>query len=160
MLTAGERAGVLIALGRSIELVVPEGVSGIVTSPAPERVRTPVGYGDVLYELAPLETNRGSATKQASAREGTNRTGALVMRSPQSGRYYHRPAPGEAAFVAAGGEIADGTPIGMIEVMKTFTHVVYRSSASLPARAKVLRLVAGDGVDVRQGDVLIELAPL
>jgi biotin carboxyl carrier protein len=59
--------------------------------------------------------------------------------------------------VSPGAEIADGTPVGLIEVMKTFNHVVYRSSAGLPPRARVKRLVAGDGADVRQGDVLIEL---
>jgi biotin carboxyl carrier protein len=150
----------LLALGRSFALVVPDGVSGVVMSPAPERVRQPVGYGDVLYELAPLDSQESSASKHDDDRGANSKSTALVVRAHQSGRYYQRPAPGEPTFISTGAEIADGTPIGLIEVMKTFTHVVYRSSASLPARAKVLRLVAGDGVDVRQGDVLIELAPL
>jgi biotin carboxyl carrier protein len=168
MLASGERAGVLIALGRSIELVVPEEVSGVVTSPMPERVHWPVGYGDVLYELAPIEASgarsadragidRRSVRDSSSESQGSKRDDALVLRSPQSGRFYQRPAPGEPQFVVAGGEIAEGTPVGLIEVMKTFTHVVYRASSSLPPRARLKRFIAGDGADVRQGDVLIEI---
>jgi biotin carboxyl carrier protein len=47
----------------------------------------------------------------------------------------------------------------MIEVMKTFAHVPYRAAGSLPKRAKVLRLIAGDGADVKQGDPLLEVEP-
>jgi biotin carboxyl carrier protein len=93
----------------------------------------------------------------ASESQGSKRDDALVLRSPQSGRFYQRPAPGEPQFVVAGGEIAEGTPVGLIEVMKTFTHVVYRASSSLPPRARLKRFIAGDGADVRQGDVLIEI---
>jgi acetyl-CoA carboxylase biotin carboxyl carrier protein len=157
VLSSGENAGVLLKLGRSIDLFVPEDVRGVVTSPAPERVRMPVGCGDVLYELAPLEAARGSTPKNSTSSNDSKRDAALVMRSPQSGRFYQRPAPGEPAFVSIGQEIADGSPVGLIEVMKTFNHVVYRSSSGLPSRARVKRLVASDGADVRQGEVLIEL---
>jgi len=160
--SAGARAGVLIALGRALELVVPAGVSGAVTSRAPGRVHAPVGYGDVLYELAPI-----AAADAAAGAPGTSATpgaaaaggGPLVLRAPQSGRFYHRPAPGEPAFADAGALLADGQPIGLIEVMKTFTHVPYRAGAGLPARARLVRFVASDGGDVRQGDPLIEIGP-
>jgi biotin carboxyl carrier protein len=157
VLAAGERAGVILALGRSIALVVPEDVRGVVSSPAPERVHQPVGYGDVLYELSPLETERGTHSLKKGAKGDAQSDGALVLRSPQSGRFYHRSAPGEPPFTAAGKEIGEGAPVGLIEVMKTFNHVVYRSGSALPPRARVKRFVAGDGADVKQGDVLIEL---
>ena len=157
VLSAGQRAGELLSLGRACELVVPDGVSGVVRSQAPERVRMPVGYGDVLYELTPLDAYRATKERESENKPEAKRESALVVRSPQSGRFYRRPAPGSPEFVAAGVEIADGTPVGLIEVMKTFNHVVYRSGAGLPPRARVARLVAGDGADVRQGDVLIEL---
>src|SRR6185295_9086443 len=48
----GDRAGSLLSLGRSFELCVPAGAGGVITSSPPDRVRAPVGYGDVLYELA------------------------------------------------------------------------------------------------------------
>lgn len=158
VLEAGQDAGVLLALGRVLRLRVPAGVSGRIINAAPERVRAAVGFGDVLYELEPVESG-ANATRTAmdSSAGAADSRSSLVLRSSQSGRFYHRPAPGEPAFVSAGDEIADGRPVGLIEVMKTFTHVVYRPSAHLPPRVRVKTFVAGDGADVRQGDVLLEL---
>ncbi|MBK7875645.1 MAG: hypothetical protein IPJ77_07830 [Planctomycetes bacterium] len=154
VLVAGETAGALLVLGRAVRLVVPEGVSGRVANAAKDRVHAPVGYGDVLYELEPISA--ADATGANDAKEAGARAGALVLRSPQSGRFYHRPAPGEPAFANAGSVVADGQPVGLIEVMKTFTHVVYRASATLPAHATLARYVAVDGGEVRAGDALIE----
>ena len=156
VLRGGERAGTLIALGQPRGLTVPEGVEGEVVSPAPERVHHPVGYGDVLYELAPLAAASGA---RAAPAKTDDRGGALALRSPQSGRFYHRPAPGEPAFAPPGALVADGQPVGLIEVMKTFTHVAYRAGGALPPRAKVVRWLVGDGGDVRQGDPLAEVEP-
>jgi biotin carboxyl carrier protein len=155
VVAAGESAGVLVALGRSFELVVPEGALGMVANDPPDLVRKPVGYRDVLYRLAPIAGSAESAThKPAAAAAGTNE---LVMRAPQSGRFYHRPAPAEPPFVTQGGIVADGQPVGMIEVMKTFSHVLYRASGSLPKRARLRRWIANDGADVKAGDVLFEV---
>ena len=154
-LAPGEIAGVLVSLGREIELIVPEGASGVVVSKTPERARQPVGYGDVLYELA-SEAGAERAPRVAAA--SVVASGGLALRAQQSGRFYHRPAPNEPAFVAPDSIVKDGTPIGMIEVMKTFSHVIYRSGGALPARARVVRIVARDGADVKIGDVLLELA--
>ena len=163
VLAAGDEAGVLLALGRSFVLVVPAGTGGAIVSVPPERVHAPVGFADVLYELEPLaRAGDGRAPATDTRREtksAATASGPLTLRSPQSGRFYHRSRPGEPAFVAAGQTIADGQPIGLIEVMKTFTHVPYRAGSGLPARARVVRLVAADGADVRQGDPLIEVEP-
>lgn len=158
LLSAGEDAGVLIVLGRALRLRVPEGVNGRIVNAPRERMQAPVGYGDVLYELELITPASAGSRKTVSA-PTAEATSSLILRSPQSGRFYHRSAPGEKAFVSAGQTIADGQPVGLIEVMKTFQHVVYRAGGGLPARARVLRLVAKDGSDVRQGDVLIELEP-
>jgi len=83
----------------------------------------------------------------------------LVLRSPQAGRFYHRASPAEAPFVTVGAVIEEGRSIGLIEVMKTFSHVPYRSAGRLPSRARVVRFLAGDGADVKPGDGLIEVEP-
>jgi len=152
---AGEPAGVIVTLGRAFELRVPEGACGAITNEPDPRVRRPVGFGDVLYELAPLQAGAARATKSAESASGAS--GGMVLRSPQSGRFYHRPAPGEPAFVVSGQVVKDGQPVGMIEVMKTFSHVVYRATGGLPGAAKIARVVAKDGADVRTNDVLLEL---
>lgn len=151
----GETAGAIVALGRAFALVVPEGARGEVVSDPPERVHHPVGFGDVLYRLAPVTSGGGAA--RASTARNDRATEGLVLRSPQSGRFYHRPAPSEPPFVTVGGTLAEGAPVGMIEVMKTFSHVPYRAVGGLPPRARVVRVIARDGADVRTGDPLIEV---
>lgn len=151
----GESAGVLVALGKSFELMVPAGALGMVANDPPDLIRKPVGYRDVIYRLAPVDGIVKSPSKtSASAAASTNE---LVMRAPQSGRFYHRPAPAEPPFVTAGSVVADAQPIGMIEVMKTFSHVLYRASGTLPKRARLTRWIAADGADVKSGDALFEL---
>lgn len=155
VVAAGESAGVLVALGRSFELVVPAGAIGMVANDPPDLVRQPVGYRDVLYRLAPIAGSTiAAAHEPAGAASSANE---LVMRAPQSGRFYHRPAPSEPPFVAVGGTVADGQPIGMIEVMKTFSHVSYRATGPLPKRARLVRWIASDGADVKSGDALFEV---
>jgi acetyl-CoA carboxylase biotin carboxyl carrier protein len=156
VLAEGDEAGALLVLGRAHVLRVPAGVQGRIATPRKERAHAPVGWREVLYELEPIGALADVASTGASPASAS--TDALVLRSPQSGRYYHRAAPGAPAFVTAGQSIADGQPVGLIEVMKTFAHVPYRAGGALPPRAKVLRVVAADGGEVRAGDVLLELA--
>ena len=59
--------------------------------------------------------------------------------------------------------ITAGQTIGLIEVMKTFTHLAYtpedKGGNALPTRARVVRIVAGDGDEVAEGDPLFEVEP-
>ena len=156
VLATGERVGVLVALGRAFGLIVSEGGGGtVVTCPA-ESARVPVGFGDVLFEIATASTAGTRKTHAVARDEGI---AGLILRSPQSGRFYHRPSPADPVFVAVGATIEDGQPVGMIEVMKTFSHVPYRASGGLPKRAKVARMLAADGADVKPGEPLLEVEP-
>lgn len=157
LVAPGEAAGVLTRLGTSFELRLPAGAHGAIVSDPPELVRKPVGFGDVLYRLAPLDAAHAPKTASPSKTEAP--TSALVLRAPQSGRFYHRPAPGEEPFVTVGAVVKDGQPVGMIEVMKTFSHVIWRATRDAPARVRVVALSAADGADVKAGDVLLELEP-
>ncbi len=158
-LVEGQDAGTITTLSRSFTLMVPSGVRGFVITKRRERVRAPVAFGEVLYELEPLEKSIGGRADAKTTTRAAKSGEAMTLRSPQSGRFYHRAAPGEPAFVAIGQIIEEGRPVGVIEVMKTFTHVVYRAGSGLPARAKIVRVAAPDGGEVRAGDVLLELEP-
>jgi len=158
LLAPREAAGVLLVLGRPLRLVVPAEVTGRVVGPGFERRQAAVGFGDVLYELEQLATGAARAAPAAASSTAQAARG-LVLRSPQSGRFYQRPAPGEPVFLAPGAVVQDGQPIGLIEVMKTFTHVVYRAGDGLPARARLVRYAAADGAEVRSGAALLELEP-
>jgi biotin carboxyl carrier protein len=155
-LTGGEVAGTLLTLGRALTLVVPDDVAGMIESAAPERVHEPVGFGSVLYELAPLDASRATASSTPATKSAG---GALVFRSPQTGRFWHRASPAEPALAAEGKLIEPGVAIGLIEVMKTFTIVNYVPSGDLPRKARIVRVLAADGAEVAERDALIELAP-
>lgn len=153
-LAPGQRAGTLLRLGRPVALLVPAGVAGRVVSKLPDRVQQPVGHGDVVLELAPL----GELAARAAEADGPT-AGALVLPSPQSGRFYRRPTPDDPPFVVAGDTLEDGRPVGLIEVMKTFAHVPYRAQGGLPARARVTRYLVEDGAEVEAGAPLVEVEP-
>lgn len=157
VLTAGETAGTLAILGTSHRLVVPAGVLARVVSAAPERVREPVGYGTTLYELAAVAPGEDLAGSRADAGAAADEAG-LVLRAPHSGRFWQRPAPGDDPFAAAGDVLEEGRAVGLIEVMKTFTHVHYvPGGGELPARGRLLRYRAEDGAEVVEGDPLLEV---
>src|SRR5690606_28370507 len=111
VLTPGAPAGVLLVLGRAFALRTPEGVAGVVRSAAPERVHHPVGYGEPLYELGALEG--GAALGSLAHGADSPSTSGLVLRSPQSGRFYHRPSPDADPLVAPGDALGEGDPVGL-----------------------------------------------
>jgi biotin carboxyl carrier protein len=153
LLWPGAPAGVLHTLGRRVDLVVPAGVHGRVTSERLARVHEPVGYRTRLYELAPLE---GGAALVPEAAAGETADG-VVYPTPYAGRFWHRASPDDPPFVEAGTVLEEGATVGLIEVMKTFTQLQYRPGGDLPARARVVRVVAGDGAEVGEGTALLEL---
>ncbi len=156
MCTPGNRAGVIRTLSRDTQLVIPQGAVGRIVNQAPSQVRTPVGYGDELYELAPVD---GGDILPGAAASAAGSAADNVFPSAHAGRYWHRSAPGEPPMIEAGQVITKGEPIGLIEVMKTFGRVLYEPTAGLPEKARVVRVLAGDGSEVSLGDPLIEIEP-
>lgn len=155
-LVAGAPAGLLYSLGRRFELRVPAGVSGTVASARPEPVEAPVDHGAVLYELVPLAA---AAEASVAGRAAPAAAEGLIFPAPYSGRFWHRPAPGDPAFVREGEVLEDGQTLGLIEVMKTFTHLVYRAGGTLPARARLVRFLVPDGGEAKDGGALLALEP-
>lgn len=154
VLTPGAPAGSLETLGKTAELITPAGVMGRVVNNRPERVYEPVGHGTVLYELAPVEGGDAEfASETAAAATGDG----LSFPAPYSGRFWHRPSPNDPPFITEGDEITDGQTIGLIEVMKTFTHLHYTSADGLPARGKIAKILIGDGGEVNAGEAILVL---
>lgn len=152
VLTPGAPAGALLQLDTVLPLVVPAGASGRVLGPAADRERRPLGYGDPVYELQPLEAAAAEPAHPLAAPEAE-----LAVRAPHSGRFWHRPAPDAEPFVRVGATLVAGQAIGLIEVMKTFSHVRYEPGGGLPERARVVRILADDGAEVSVGDPLVEI---
>ena len=151
VLVPGDEAGVLRTLDVSAHLIVPAGVGGRVITERPERVNHAVDYETCLYEL---EAVGAALVPEPSEAEQRLAAGTLVV-APHAGRFWHRPAPGEPAFAEVGTELADGTALGVLEVMKTFNNVLYRPTGGLPARARVTEVLVEDGGEVAEGQPLL-----
>ncbi len=76
------------------------------------------------------------------------------VKAPLTGIFYASPAPGSAPYVQAGGEIAVGQVIGLIEAMKLFNEI----KSDLAGR--VVKIVAESGALVKAKQPLIEVEPL
>ena len=157
LLAPGMGAGVLHQLGKSFELVVPAGASGAVLSDPPSTAMAPVGYGTPHYSLDPSGT-QGIADSAAGGAQAQAGEGTYVLAS-QSGRVWHAPAPGEPVFCATGAVLEEGQPMCLIEVMKTFSTVLYKAQNGLPKRGKVVRWLVEDGGDVESGKPLLQIEP-
>ena len=149
----GPRAG-LEQLGGQHRLLVPEGIEGRVAERAvPVHGKVPVGHGTRLLALETRVTASATAPGEADAQAAAE----LVFRAPMSGRFYSRPAPDKAPIASVGDVITLGTPLCLLEVMKTFNRVTY-GGASAPERARIVRIVPADGEDVTRGAPLFELS--
>ena len=155
LIRPGDHIGFIEQLGRFIPLLAPQGALGFVgTDEDPRRV-IPVEFGQSLCSLQPPTAVLGPEVATERPRAPTT---SLVFRAPLSGRYYDRPSPEAAPFLSVGQTVERGQSVALLEVMKTFNRVVYGGEA-LPAKARILAVLANNGDDVASGDPLFELAP-
>ena len=148
--------GELEILGRRVAVVAPEGVRGAVASVRGEGAARPaVDFGGVLVTVDPralgAEVAAAGASDKASSAADAAAAGR-VFRAPTSGRFYGRPAPDQPPFVAAGGALAPGATVCLLEIMKTFHRVTFDGE---PARVR--EVLVADGADVEAGDALLAL---
>jgi acetyl-CoA carboxylase biotin carboxyl carrier protein len=163
LIRPGDSIGSLEVLGTEHRLRAPDGAQGIVLADnhESELTRRPVDYGARLLSLDPDTLVRGATGPGAIASEQgagskAGHEGTLVFTSPSSGRFYQRPSPDRPAFVELGQILERGQTIGLLEVMKTFTRINY-DDPKLPARAKVVAMLAIDQGDLGRGDPILQL---
>ncbi len=158
LVRSGDQIGWIEILGVGHRLRAPDGAVGIVIDdgPASELARRSVDFGAALLTLDPEALGGALAADAAASSTPLAADGSVLFKAPSSGRFYQRPAPDKPAFVTVGQVIERGQTIGLLEVMKTFTRINY-DDPKLPARAKVLAIVAGDQADLDSGDVILQL---
>ncbi len=159
VIVGGQPIGELETLGVLTRLRAPAGVSGRVVEAlgaASVLARRAAQHGDALLVLDP-SVGAAADPRAAEARSAAQTdSGALVFRTPSSGRYYGKPGPGKAPFVAVGDVVVEGQSVALLEVMKTFNRVQY-GGEGLPPRARVLAILPADESDLAPGDVILEL---
>ena len=104
------------------------------------------------------DAGSASVERPADAMEGVPPPAAepsvVAVISPLTGIFYASPAPGSAPYVQAGGEVAVGQVIGLVEAMKLFNEI--KSNVA----GRVVRVVAETGALVKAKQALIEVEPL
>lgn len=106
-----------------------------------------------VTEKKTLPNQDNKKPKTASLPQQTYADGAshFELRAPMSGVFYRRPSPEEPNFVEVGGEVKDGDPLCVIEVMKLFSTV----HASCSGRISSIQVE--DGQSIEKGQLLITI---
>jgi acetyl-CoA carboxylase biotin carboxyl carrier protein len=152
LLALVDRLGSLLDRSELSELAVESGGTRLVLRKAAAiasmSVGTPAAAGatDAGGSGVPTGLTSASGLAEPPARPS--------VKAPLTGVWYSSPAPGSAAFVAVGREVAIGQVIGLIEAMKLFNEI----KSDLAGR--VIRVVPESGALVKAKQPLIEVEPL
>ena len=136
------------------ELEVESGGTGLILrkAVAAAPVASPVVPGAPPPGPHPDQT--GTAAESTAAWREPLAPAVPSIKAPLTGIFYASPAPGTAPYVQAGGEVAVGQVIGLIEAMKLFNEI----KSDLAGR--VVRVVPESGALVKAKQPLIEVEPL
>jgi acetyl-CoA carboxylase biotin carboxyl carrier protein len=132
------------------ELEVQVGKTGLV-------LRKPSAFAPVVEPSAAPPAAPGAAGETAAgdaARVDAGPPARPSVKAPLTGIWYGSPAPGSSPYVSAGGEVAVGQVIGLIEAMKLFNEI--KSDMA----GRVAKVHAEDGKLVKAKQPLIEVEPL
>lgn len=161
VLVAGSRVGRLTVIGRTIELVLPRGVSGRVGERMLRNRRDPVNYGQVLVRLLPVEASEAVVSAESTLRTEADNLpeGSFAVTSPTHGMFYRRPRPDAPSYVELGQVVEEGHTLALVEVMKCFSAITY-GGEGLPPRAKVVEIRAEDSSEVQAEQILFVVRPV
>jgi len=146
-----DRLAALVDRSDLTELEVEAGGTGLV-------LRKPSAIAPVAVPVPAGAMAEGGASTADGEPPTAGRDPAAAakpsVKAPLTGIFYTSPAPGSAPYVSAGGEVAVGQIIGLIEAMKLFNEI----KSDLAGR--VVRVVPESGTLVKAKQPLIEVEPL
>lgn len=159
VLVAGSVAGTLVRNERAFELVVPPGVRGAVVSVGLPNLWNACAHGELLATLADaaalLDVTAAGAVNAGGSDPGTAAQGLFEVRSPTHGTFYTRPSPTSAPYVGPGSAVESGQTIGLVEVMKCFSPILFEGPAG--GRGVLQEVLVTDGVEVRADQLLMRI---
>jgi acetyl-CoA carboxylase biotin carboxyl carrier protein len=156
LLSLIDRLAALLDRSDLTELEVEAGGTGLVLRKPSALVPIAIaGPGSAAAgTAASAEVAPSAAGEPPTAGRDPAATAKPSVKAPLTGIFYASPAPGSAPYVTAGGEVAVGQIVGLIEAMKLFNEI--RSTAG----GKVKRIFAENGQLVRAHQPLLELEPI
>jgi acetyl-CoA carboxylase biotin carboxyl carrier protein len=145
-LVAGQVLGVVVRVGRAVEITVPEGASGVAAVVA--------APGWVEYGTRLVQSGEGLVAGwhvEVHPDDSEAPPGVRVVRADSDGTVYLRPDPASEPFAPAGAVVGAHHTLALVEVMKTFTPV--RS----PVGGTVERVLVAEAQAVSAGQPLMWL---
>lgn len=142
-----DRLSALLDRSDLTELEVEVGGTGLV-------LRKPTAVPAAVAVAPPAAPPAVAAGEPPTAGRDPATVARPSVKAPLTGIFYASPAPGSAPYVSAGGEVAVGQVIGLIEAMKLFNEI----KSDLAGR--VVRVVPDSGTLVKAKQPLIEVEPL
>lgn len=162
---SGMSLGTLETLGRRVPLIARFEGRAIEVAAGPEPA---LDHGALMLVLEPrtvtdaasASSRAGEAALAASSDDAKelDSSARWFFRAPRGGRFYLRASPDAEPFIRTGQTLAVGETIGLLEVMKTYSRIVY--GGELPARGRITAILVEDEADLSPGDPIVELAPI
>ena len=154
-LAAGAFIGNLKILNSNFNLYLPADVFGTVSVDKKNDIMLQVEYKQELFRLSP--ENIGPNNEEKKTRAKTNDQNGpekgFLVRASTTGIFYRRSSPDSPAYVEEGQKIEKGKILGLIEVMKTFNHIVFQGTDSSESGV-IKNILREDAQEVKLGDGL------
>ncbi len=157
-LMPGSTVGRLQVLNSLFELVLPDQVSGVVAIPEEGDYVMAVQYNQELLKLLPLNLKKETKgtkhqSEDAESIQEDQLSQGTVIRAFTTGIFYRKPSPDSPPYVEEGQTIEKGQVLGLIEVMKTFTQIVFQGTDQAN-QGKISKIFPPDNQEVKSGDPL------
>jgi len=154
-LNGGAFIGKLKILNSSFDLYLPEDVFGKVKVDEERDKKYYVEYKQELFRLEPVDSLAVSERQtevSESMGEDKLEDGYLIT-TFTTGIFYSRPSPDAPPYVEEGQKIEKGKVLGLIEVMKTFNHVVFQGTDTSESGV-IKKILVEDAQEVKLGEGL------
>ncbi len=158
-LIGGSFIGKLKVLNTYYEVHLPAEIYGQVW--ADDRIDhiVPVEFGQELFRLNPEKTLFDKHIRVTEVESKLKEKDAevpeegFVITAFTTGIFYAKPSPDAPAFVTLGQEIEKGKAVGLIEVMKTFNHIIFHGTGT-SEKGKIKKIYVKDSQEVKLGEPL------
>ena len=91
--------------------------------------------------------NSSKPEKEQKSEEG------YVISAFTTGIFYRKPSPDASPYVSVGQKIEKGNILGLIEVMKTFNHIIFQGTDTSDS-GKIKKIYVEDSEEVKLGQSL------
>jgi len=156
ILTGGSYIGRMKILNSYYDIHLPGDIYGRVVVDEDRDFALPVAYGEELFSLNPDKSfdESGQKAAVASGPEDIDTSGGgFVVTAFTTGIFYAKPSPDSPPFVTEGQEIEKGKALGLIEVMKTFNHIIFHGTGNSDT-GKIKKIFVKDAQEVKPGQPL------